>query len=264
LKTIKAKITEGQILVSDGAWGTFLQEMGAKSGECTELWNINKANEIRHIASSYICAGSNMIGTNSFGGSRLRLARFGLEHKTYEINKKAAEISREVAGNNNHVLGTIGPTGKFLFMSDISEDELYDVFKEQVAALEQGGADSIIIETMSDLEEAKIAIKAIKENTSCEVICSMTFERSNEGGYFTMMGVTPADMVEQLEGTGVDVIGSNCGGGIDELVEVAKEFSATVKGIPLIIQSNAGLPVYHMEIFLIPGRLRLWQKQYQT
>jgi len=253
VRSIVKKILAGEILVSDGAWGTLLMEKGLKPGECADNWNITNQSAIKGVARAYIDAGSDMIGTNSFGASRIKLERYGLADKTIEINRAAASLSREVAGNDIFVMGTIGPTGKLLMMGEVTDNELYDGFSEQVSALDQGGADAIIIKTMSDIREVMIALRAIKENTSCEAICSMTFEKSQMGGYFTMMGITPLEMVKQLSSLGPDILGSNCGAGVDEMSEVAEEFKATGSLTPIIIQSNAGLPLYQNGNITYPG-----------
>lgn len=117
MEKISKIIQEGKILVSDGAWGTFLQQMGLKPGECPEGWNIHRPENVLKVAQSYIEAGSDMIETNSFGGNAFKLSLFGLQDKVYEINKAAAQISRKAAGNNKHVLGSVGPTGKMLMMA---------------------------------------------------------------------------------------------------------------------------------------------------
>ncbi|HNX78790.1 MAG TPA: homocysteine S-methyltransferase family protein, partial [Prolixibacteraceae bacterium] len=156
------KITElskTRVLVSDGAWGTFLQQKGLQPGECPELWNLTHRQEVMDIARSYIDAGSDMIETNSFGGSRFKLEKFGLADQGYRLNKAAAEISREAAGTEKLVLGSIGPTGKMLLLEEVTPEELYDAFREQAMALEAGGADAIVIETMTDLDEAVLAVK---------------------------------------------------------------------------------------------------------
>jgi len=241
---ISDKLKEGKVLVSDGAWGTYLHAKGLKAGECPELWNIDHKNEILEIAKSYVDAGSDMIETNSFGGSSIKLKEYGLANKAYELNYAAAEISRIAAGNNTHVLGSIGPTGKMLMMGDVTEQELYDSFKEQAMALAKGGANAIVIETLTDIEEAVIAVKASKENTSIEIICTMTFSRSPEGKFFTMMGVTPEIMVNRLLGAGADIIGANCGNGAEIMIDIVKEIRVFNRSVPILIHANAGMPVY--------------------
>ena len=157
MKTIAEKIKEGKILVSDGAWGTFLQQKGLQPGECPELWNLEHPDKVLDIAQSYIDAGADMIETNSFGGSKFKLDLYGLGDKVYEINKAAAEISRKAAGPNKHVLGSIGPSGKMIVMGDVTYEEFYEAFKIQAKALADGGADALVIETMTDNDEARAA-----------------------------------------------------------------------------------------------------------
>lgn len=242
--TILDKLKTGQILISDGAWGTFLQAKGLQPGECPELWNMDRPNDVFDIAKSYIDAGSDIIETNSFGGSLYKLLMFGLQDRVYEINKAAAEISRKAAGTEKHVLGSVGPTGKMLMMGDVTEEELYGAFKEQSMALEEGGADAIVVETMSDIEEAKLAIKAAKENTKCEIICTMTFENAGTNEYYTMMGITPVQMVNELVKTGAQIIGANCGNGIEGMINITKKIRSVNTDIPILIHANAGLPVF--------------------
>jgi 5-methyltetrahydrofolate--homocysteine methyltransferase len=244
MKSIIQLLKNKKVLVSDGAWGTLLQQKGLKPGECPELWNLTHPDEVFEIAKSYIDAGSDMIETNSFGGSSFKLSLYRLADKVAEINIAASQISRKAAGANKIVLGSIGPTGKILMMDEITIEEMYLSFKEQAIALEKGGADAIVIETMSDLEEAKSAIKAARENTSCEIICTMTFEKSDEKVYNTMMGVTPAQMVEELKESGVSIIGANCGNGIRDMVGITEEIRGISKDIPVLIHANAGKPIY--------------------
>ncbi|HDR50212.1 MAG TPA: methionine synthase [Mariniphaga anaerophila] len=240
---ITDKIKQGKILVSDGAWGTFLQQKGLKIGECPEEWNLTHPDEVLDIARSYIEAGADMIETNSFGGTRFKLEKFGLAEKVFELNKAAAEISRKAAGEK-FVLGSVGPTGKILMMGDVTEEELYDAFKKQARGLETGGADVIMIETMSDLDEARIAIQAAKENTGCEVFCTMTFEKTVAGEFRSMMGVSPTEMVQTLIDAGAELIGANCGNGIAGMVGIVEEIRKANPDIPILVHANAGMPVY--------------------
>jgi 5-methyltetrahydrofolate--homocysteine methyltransferase len=244
MNTISAKIKTGRILVSDGAWGTLLQKKGLEPGECPELWNLQKPDDVFDIAKSYIDAGSDMIETNSFGANIFKLSAYGLSDKVFEINKEAARISRKAAGMDRYVMGSIGPTGKMILSGDVTFAELYDAFREQATALEEGGADALIVETMSDLDEAKAAVLACVENTDCEVICTMTFEKSNDGSFHTMMGVTPAQMTEEMISVGVDIIGANCGNGISNMIGIVKEIRSVHKTIPILIHANAGAPIY--------------------
>lgn len=244
MNKISDEIRSGKILVSDGAWGTFLQQKGLKPGECPELWNIENPEDVFAIAKSYIDVGCDMVETNSFGGSIFKLKSYGLENRVTEINRAAAEISRKAAGADKHVLGSIGPTGKILMMGDVSAEELYEAFKEQAKALEAGGADAIVVETMSDMEEALAAVRAAKENTGCEIICTMTFEKSGDSDFNTMMGVTPEQMTQSLLEAGVDVLGANCGNGVQNMIGIAQHIRKINKDIPVLIHANAGAPVY--------------------
>jgi 5-methyltetrahydrofolate--homocysteine methyltransferase len=244
LNKIQNEIRKGTVLVSDGAWGTFLHQKGLKPGECPEEWNISHTADVLSIAESYVEAGADMIETNSFGGSRFKLADYGLENRVFEFNKSAAEISRKAAGKDLFVLGSVGPTGKILIMEDVTEAELYEAFKEQSMALAAGGVDAIIIETMTDLDEARIAVKAARENTQCEVFCTMTFDKIPGGGYRTMMGISPAEMTTVLVEAGASVVGANCGNGIADMIDIVKEIRLTNSTIPVLIHANAGKPVY--------------------
>ncbi len=240
--SILTALQAGKVLVSDGAWGTFLQKKGLKPGECPELWCVERRSEVLDVARSYVDAGADMIESNSFGGSRFKLEHFGLGDRVVEINEAAALISREAAGPGKWVIASIGPTGKMLVTGEVSEDDLYAAFKEQAMALARGGADALCIETMSATDEAVIAIRAARENTDCEVICTFTFQRGAKGQYRTMMGVSPANAAREAVQAGAHIIGPNCGNGMEQMIEIVQEMRAAANQAPILVHANAGLP----------------------
>ena len=249
---ITDQLKQGRRLLSDGAWGTFLQRKGLKPGECPELWCVTHRADVLDIARSYVAAGVDMIKTNSFGASRLKLNAYGLGNRVTELNQAAAAISREAAGRERSVIASMGPTGKLLLMEDITEQELYAAFKEQAQALEAGGADAALIESMSALDETCLAIKATRENTRLEIISTLTFERTVKGDYRTMMGVSPSDMAKTCVEAGADIIGANCGHGFRQMIEVVKEIRAAAPKAPILVHANAGLPVNRNGVDVFP------------
>ncbi len=243
-QTIVSAVRSGVTLVSDGAWGTMLQSAGLAPGECPELWNVEHPDRVYRIALGYAQAGADLLETNSFGGSRLKLEQYGIADRCAEINEAAARLSRNAAGDRRWVLGSVGPTGKMLVLGEVSADDLYDVFAEQVAALERGGCDAICVETMSDIQEAALAVRAAREHTSLEVIATFTFERTVRGDYRTMMGAGPVDATRAMLEAGADIVGTNCGNGFARMVDIVREIRAAFPDAPILVHANAGVPVH--------------------
>lgn len=243
MRSLLEALHGGKILVSDGAWGTMLQERGLEAGECPELWNVSHRSDVLEIAKSYIDAGADMILTNSFGATPIKLAHYGLGDRAAELNEAAAAISRTAAGESRFVLGSIGPTGEMLMMGQVTEEAVSEGFRIQAEALKKGGADAILIETMTAIDEAVIAVRAAKEATGLEIICTFTFDRTVSGEYRTMMGVSPANMVRAARDAGASIIGANCGNGFDQMIEVVRDIRKVDATTPLLVHANAGLPV---------------------
>lgn len=243
MNSIRQDLEARRVLISDGAWGTFLAAKGLQPGECPELWNVTQPEAVAGIARSYLEAGSDLISTNTFGGTRIKLSRFGLAGRAAELNEAAAAITRSVVGPEKHVFASVGPTGVILMMGEVPEEEVYEAFKEQIVALEKGGADACCIETFTALDEACLAIRAAKENTALEVICTFTFDKLADGSYRTMMGVSPSEMARTVADAGADIVGTNCGQGPEGMIGIVREMRAAVADVPIIVQANAGLPV---------------------
>ena len=186
-----------------------------------------------------------MVQTNSFGANRFKLEHFGLANKAAEINEAAARASRAALRGvtDKFIIASAGPTGKMLIAEDVTESELYDAFAEQATALERGGADAICIETMTDVGEAAAAIKAARENTSLEIIATFTFDRSLQGTYRTMMGISPERAAAAALEAGADITGANCGNGMKQMIDIVKEMKAAFPDAFLLVHANAGSPV---------------------
>ena len=235
------RLKNKEILIFDGATGTYLQKKGLIAGDSPEKMNIENPEIIKMMAKHYFDAGSDIVLTNSFGGNRYMLKKYGIEDKFYEVNRLAAELAKSVAPLGKYVCGSIGPTGEFLEpLGSISESEMYDVFTVMCKAFEDGGADAIMVETQLGLEEASLAIKAAKDHTNLTVMSTMVFDKGPRG-YFTMMGVTPELAALGLLDAGADIVGTNCGNGIEKMIEIATLMRQSTDRY-LVVQSNAGIP----------------------
>ena len=241
MSTWKEWLDKKKILIADGGWGTELQKRGLPPGEPPERWNLQNPDGVRAVALAYLEAGADLILTNTFGGSSLKLAKVGLREKEAEINRMGAKISKEAAGERALVFASIGPTGEFMApLGACSETEMVQGFALQAKALAEGGADGIVVETMMDLAEAKAALRAAKENTSLPVAVTLTFDKSPRG-YATMMGIRPEQAAAELAKAGADTVGANCGAGIDHMIEVMALMRGATS-LPLWCKPNAGLP----------------------
>jgi 5-methyltetrahydrofolate--homocysteine methyltransferase len=245
----------GRLLVSDGAWGTFLKVKGLRAGECPDLWSLDHPREVKAIAQAYLAAGADVVETNSFGANALQLEQFGLADRAGAINEAAARLSAEAAaeaGGDKWVIASVGPTGKLLMMGDVTVEAMSAAFREQATALARGGADAICIETMSDIQEALLALRAVKEHTACTAIVTFTFSKTRQGNYRTMMGVSPEAAASAMLGGGADIIGANCGNGSAGMVEIVQAMRAAAAGTPILVHANAGLPQQVNGVDLFP------------
>lgn len=235
------RLEAGEILISDGATGTYLQQNGLEPGGCPEEFNDSHPEIVQQMAANYFNAGSDMVETNSFGCSRYMLSKYGHGERVEELNRKGAQLAKAAAPEGRFVLGSIGPTGEFLEPNGTAtEAEMFAVFTEQARGLAAGGVDAICVETMSDMAETSLAIRATKEATGLPVIATLTYDKGPRG-YFTMMGITPEGAAEQLVEAGADVVGSNCGIAIEDMIEIIRKMrSATDK--PILTHVNAGIP----------------------
>jgi 5-methyltetrahydrofolate--homocysteine methyltransferase len=229
-------------LIIDGGMGTLLFEKLPGYQGNFELLNVENPSVLQDIHRMYFESGSRMVETNTFGGSAIKLGEFGLEKRCGEINEAGAALARAVADEFNGLVGgSLGPTGLLIEpMGETPPEEIYNSFAEQVKGLERGGADAIIIETMNDIQEARLALLAAKDNTRLPVICSMTFEESGR----TMTGTDMLTAFATLSECGADAVGANCGMGPDSMVKLFKKNIGEISklGIPLSVWSNAGLP----------------------
>jgi methionine synthase I (cobalamin-dependent) len=232
-------VASGRIILTDGAWGTELQALGLGPDELPDLWNLSHPERVEQVARAYVEAGSEVILTNTFRANRLAAGGRASGAELAEVNRAGVEISRRAAAGRARVFASIGPSGKLLMEGTVTEEDLRAAFLEQAEALAAAGADGLVIETMSDLAEASIAVAAAKK-TGLPVVACMVFD-SGKNRDRTMMGVTPEQAAAALAEAGADVIGANCGNGIAGYVPVCARLRAATH-LPVWIKPNAGLP----------------------
>ena len=226
-------------VLCDGAWGTELQKRSLPAGACPDEWNLTHADAVREVGAAYVQAGSRVILTNTFSANPIALASLGLEGRTEEINRSGVRLSKEAAQGSASVFASVGPTGKMLVSGEVTPEQVKKAFSLQVRALASEGPDAILIETMSDIAEARLAAEAALE-TGLPVIVSFVFD-SGKNRDRTMTGATPEQAAAELAAAGVHGIGANCGAGLSGYVSLCRRLAAA-SGLPVWVKPNAGLP----------------------
>ena len=236
---ILERLAAGDVLIADGATGTMLQAAGLPAGMPGEAWILERPEEIKKLHRAYLQAGSGLLLTSTFGGTRARLRSAGLDPKAAEISQRAAELAREVAGDRVYVGGDIGPTGEMMPpLGKLTYTAAVEMFAEQAAALAAGGVDCIYIETMSDLNEAKAAVEGAQHATDLPVFCTFSFDTHGRTG----MGISPAQAASTMAGMGVQAVGANCGHAPEEVLDFLPQMRQAAPGLYLIAKPNAGVP----------------------
>lgn len=241
------RVKAGERLVFDGGYGTMLFAAGLLNGACPELWNDSHADVVRGIHQGYYDAGSDIVETNTFGGTRLKLNEYRIGDRTRELNVKGARLARAAAPDHGYVAGSIGPTSRlpaeYEPLGDTTDEEYVETFREQAAALAEGGVDLFAVETMMFPQEAVAAVRACKAVADLPVMATMFFQFEElHDRDRTMWGESPAEVARNLLAAGADVIGMNCGRGPDRAIVIIREMRA-VTDAPLVAYPNAGLPV---------------------
>ena len=242
MRPLLRRLSAGDVLLCDGAMGTMLFQRGLAPGSAPESVTLSRPEVLQEIARHYLDVGADILTTNTFGASPLRLALHKLEAETEAANREAVLAARRVAGSRAYVAGSCGPCGRLLApYGDASPEEVLDGFRRQVGALIEAGVDCVLVETMTDLTEATLAVSAAREiSPDVPVLATMTFDPTPRG-YFTVMGVSVDAAAKGLADAGAAAVGSNCGNGIEHMIEIARAFRAATT-LPIVIQPNAGLP----------------------
>lgn len=240
MQILGKKWEKGSVLLADGAWGTEFFKRGLMQGCPPDQWNLDHPEIVREITREYLEAGADIVLTNTFGSNRFRLEPHGLSARVREINTAAAGLARDVVGGSALVAGDIGPCARFIALGEVTVEELHAVFSEQADALGKAGVDWIVVESMTDVEEMAVAVRAAVETTGLPVVASMTYNRTPKG-YRTMMGNTPEECVRKATEAGASLIGANCGSGIEDFVPLAPLLRG-LTALPLWVKANAGIP----------------------
>ncbi|MFH1124134.1 MAG: homocysteine S-methyltransferase family protein [Pseudomonadota bacterium] len=237
------RMAQDRTVLFDGAMGTMLMASGLSSGECPEVWNLEKPSLVMEIHRRYYEAGSDVVHTNTFGGNLIKLSDRGLSGQMEAINLEAARIAREACPQGKFVAGDLGPTGKlFKPLGTLDPHAVEEAYRMQAEALIKGGVDLISIETMFSLQEALAAVRAAKKaQGQILVVASMTYNKTKRG-YFTMMGEGVKEAVSALVDAGADVVGANCTLGSRDMIDLTREIRAVTQK-PILVQPNAGQPV---------------------
>jgi 5-methyltetrahydrofolate--homocysteine methyltransferase len=243
MTTIQSLLEKSPYILADGAMGTMLFAAGLGQGGAPELWNVEHPENVAAVHRAYMEAGSRLLLTNTFGGTRHRLSLHGLQDRVVELNRAAVKILRQVvddSGVEALVAGDIGPSGGVLLpYGTMTYEEVLDGFAEQAAALVEGGVDLIWIETMADLEEVRAAVEGVRRiSADIPVVTAMTFDTHGR----TMMGVTPEKAAATLASFGVVALGGNCGNGVEEIITVVEKMHDVAPDAILVAKANAGIP----------------------
>ena len=238
-KTFLERLAAGETLVADGATGTNLQALGLGLGVPPEEWVMDEPEKILALHRAFVDAGSDIILTCTFGGTRIRMRESKYLERVAELNTRATQIACQAAQGRALVAGSMGPTGLLVEpLGELTHDQVADAYAEQAAALEQGGVDLLLLETFFALEEAQAAIDGVQRASKLPLVVSFSYDQAGK----TMMGLSPTQVARALAPRGVAAIGANCGKSLEEMEKVLSEYAALNLGVPLWIKPNAGLP----------------------
>ena len=235
------RLKAGEILIADGATATNYQQMGMAIGVAPEEWTFDQPDKVLGLHRAFIEAGSDIILTNTFGATSLRLRESRYAGRALDLNQAAATLAREAASTSPGVLvaGSMGPTGMLMDpLGELTTSAAADAYAEQAGALTSGGVDLLLLETFFALDEALAAIEGVRRSSALPLVVSFSFDR----GTRTMMGLSPTQVIESIGPLGVAAIGANCGRSLQDMEDVLHEFASLNAGIPLWIKPNAGLP----------------------